>query len=261
MKAIIITDCKDQNVTGRQIIRYGTLLRSEVHLVGVESDLEAAGNLIDCLDSFGEGKGTIIVNVAPRNYSGKKWKNGSPFCYFNYRNVLVISTIDGLTLSLVKKLGFVKSVELLNAKIVLDSAVSAKWMKRRQAYSVLNTQFRSFEFVPLVAKWLSEGKKLPSRAHDFSEIPETNAVVWFVDNFGNCKTTLTEEDIKIDNDKVVKTSRGVLVYHKHLRNVPDGEPAITYGSSGLNDQRFLEIVVGGGNAAETLNLEVGSSVY
>src|SRR5688572_12965729 len=98
MFVTIINDCKDENAFGRQATKAAALFGCSIVTVGVDSDIEAAGNLIDCLDA-GEGKeGVILVNVAPRHGDAKKWPNGTPFGYFLYKETLVVTSIDGLTL-------------------------------------------------------------------------------------------------------------------------------------------------------------------
>jgi len=112
----IINDCRDENAKGRQVTRAISLLKCPVSFIGVENDLEASGNLIDTMDALGESAGVILVNVAPRNGKGRKWGNGSPFGYFRYKKIIVVSSIDGLTLSLVKKLKLIKFVNILDLK-------------------------------------------------------------------------------------------------------------------------------------------------
>ena len=114
MHITIINDCKDANAAGRQMARAAGLIEAPVSFVGVSSDLEAAGNLIDMLDAYGDSAGILLVNVAPRNGKAKKWQNGTPFGYFWYKKILVLSSIDGLTLSLVKKLQLVDSINVLD---------------------------------------------------------------------------------------------------------------------------------------------------
>src|SRR3989344_9103064 len=114
MNIIIINDCRDANAVGRQIARAASLLGGSASFLGVTSDLQAAGNLIDVLDALGENPGVVLVNVAPRNGKAKKWGNGTPFGYFWYRKTLVVASIDGYTLSLVKKLKVVNFVYVLD---------------------------------------------------------------------------------------------------------------------------------------------------
>lgn len=72
MNIIIINDCRDANAVGRQIARTGSLLNNPVSFIGVTSDIEAAGNIIDVLDAYGEHPGIILANVASRNGKAKK---------------------------------------------------------------------------------------------------------------------------------------------------------------------------------------------
>ncbi len=93
--------------------------------------------------------------------------------------------------------------------------------------------------------------------------------IWWIDSFGNCKTTLLLEDIKLLNpiDKTygvrqVQTKFGTLSYFPSLKNVPNEEIAIIMGSSGLGEKRFLEIVAQdvNGSAQKKFNASVGSKV-
>jgi len=53
----------------------------------------------------------------------------------------------------------------------------------------------------------------------------------------------------------VETIFGPLLCYAHLSDVPEnGQPALIVGSSGIEDKRFLEIVVPGGSAAKKLSL-------
>ena len=97
MFVTLITDCKDDNALGRSTTRLSTLFDCNITTIGVngwDADLEAAGNLIDMLDASEGKKGVILVNVAPRHKSGKKWPNGTPFGYFHYKDTLVVISVD-----------------------------------------------------------------------------------------------------------------------------------------------------------------------
>mgnify|MGYP001572747578 CR=1 FL=1 len=114
MNITIINDCKDENARGRQLTRIGSIFQYPANFIGVSNELEAAGNIIDVLDANGENSGIILVNVAPRNGKAKKYPNGTPFGYFWYEKTLIISSIDGYTLSIVKKLKLTKFINVLN---------------------------------------------------------------------------------------------------------------------------------------------------
>ncbi len=250
----IITDCKDDNAKGRSTTRTAMLFNNSVNYVGVENDLEAAGNLIDILDAGSGEEGIILVNVAPRHKEAKKWENGTPFGYFYYKKTLVVSSIDGLTLSLVKKYNLVKEINLMDIPTVLDNLTKQKMISQNLSNHIKNTQFRSFEFLPKVANWIYMGIKIPVEKYSVKKVPNPSQKIWWIDNFGNCKTTLLPEDIKFKPGKKIKTKWGLFNCFDKLKDVPDNQPALITGSSGLNDKRFLEIVIQGKNAAKSLNL-------
>ncbi len=248
----VITDCYDDNARGRQTTRLTTLFKLPINFIGVNSDLEAAGNLIDTLDAAGDTNGIIIVNVAPRHKDAKKWENGTPFGYFYYKNILVISSIDGLTLSLVKKFNLVTEINLMDISSVLKSLLSENIIDQTLYKHVVHTQFRSFEFLPRVAKWLSNGINIPIENYFLENVNECPNTIWWIDNFGNCKTTLVKQELDQINLK--------LNYYDRLNLVPDDEVAIITGSSGINQNRFLEIVAQGKSAKDILNLKLGQEI-
>ncbi len=250
MFVTIINDCRDANAFGRQATRAAALLSAPVVTVGVSNDLEAAGNLVDAIDAACDRTGVIIVNVAPRNGVGKRWPNGTPFGWFRVGNVTVLASVDGLTLSLAKKAGLLADgVQVFDIPTVMDTAVTENLVDRVIADRVVGTQFRSFEFLPRAAAWLVEGRALPTELLAEADIPDASADVWCVDNFGNCKTTL------LVGEDASGTRFADLPRYEHLKDVPDGEMALIAGSSGLADQRFLEAVIQGGNAAIALGIE------
>ncbi len=280
----IINDSRDQNAFARQATRATALFGCAVAMIWVRDDLEAAGNLVDALDA-GEGReGVVLVNVAPRQKNGKKLEhgsvgfsnvetvkreNGSPFGYFYYGKTLVVSSVDGVTLSLVKKLGITDRINVLDIaatgrvlveKGVIDSAVAER---------MAATQFRSYEFLPRVAQWIISGEPVVSSEqlllvrHSFrdgGEAPDAPKAIWWVDSFGNAKTTLLPEDISFAEGKEIQTRFGPLPCFTLLKDVPDGVAAMVIGSSGIGDKRFLEIVVQGQSAAERFHLASGSII-
>jgi hypothetical protein len=237
----IINDCRDSNAVGRQATRVHALFGTAPTFVGVGSDIEAAGNLVDVL-AAGEGEeGIVLVNVAPRNGEARKWGNGTPFGWFRYRKTLVVSSIDGLTLSLIRKLRLAERVH------VLAEAIPA-------------TQFRSYEYLPKAAKRLWDGETIPHRQLPIDELQEALPAVWFVDNFGNCKTTVLAGEAETAEAPSVAIGGEVIPRFRALKDVPDAASALIVGSSGLGARRFLEIVVQGGNAARRFGLRSGDRV-
>lgn len=254
MFVTIINDCLDDNSFARQATKVAVLFGCPVNTVGVKSDLEAAGNLIDTLDA-GEGKeGVILVNVAPRHGQAKKHSNGTPFGYFYYKQTLVIASIDGLTLSLVKKLKLVNEIRLLDIPDVCKWLEENSYINKAAFEHIIHTQFRSLEFLPRVAFWLKNSLDLPYKRLPIGWISDAPTAIWWVDNFGNCKTTLLLKDLNFKEGEIVATEFGDFKCRLRLQDVPDGEAAIIIGSSGLKDSKFLEVVIQGKSAHEALKL-------
>ncbi len=256
MYVTIISDCHDDNAKTRQTIRAGSLLSSPVTYCGVNSDIEAAGNLVDALDVSTGHANVILVNVAPRHGAAKKWPNGTPFGYFRIGGSLVVTTIDGHVLSLVKKLGLVDAISVFDIPTVAEYAFQAKLLSREQADYLKVTQFRSLEFMPRAAAWLVQGHDLPATAWPIIEVPDMPPSIWWVDNFGNCKTTLLPDE----HDNILPGLREKLGHHDRLKDVANGETAVVTGSSGIGDIRFLEIMTQGGSASAMLNLSAADLI-
>lgn len=260
MNITIINDCRDANAVGRQVARTASVMPGNtIQFVGVSSDLEAAGNLIDILDTCGESESVVLVNVAPRNGKAKKWENGTPFGYFWYKKILVVSSIDGLTLSLIKKLGLIDVVHVVDIPTVVPVLVESGSVSAETGQYIVGTQFRSLEFVPRVAAYLVEHQSVVSTPLVIGEVDDVTSSVWWIDNFGNCKTTILSSDCA--ESDTVETRIGRLARYTNLKSVPDGVAALIEGSSGMEGKRFLEIVVQGGNASEILGIQSGSAVF
>jgi hypothetical protein len=265
MYITIINDCADANASARQQTRVAALFGIQPSFVGVSgslseaAELEAAGMLIDCLDAAGDAEGIILVNVAPRSGAGKKYQNGTPFCYFRYKNTLILSSVAGLTLSLAKKFKLTGEVRVFDIKASVTKAAEDGLISRAEAEHIVTTQFRSFDFLPRAAKWLYDGRDLGGEVLSLREIPDAPQAVWWVDNFGNCKTTLTKDELP-EGEKV-ETRCGTLTRYERLSQVPDGEVALIEGSSGLGDSRFLELVIQGQSAAEKFEITAGDTLF
>ena len=158
MNITIINYCKDENAKGRQLARIGALFGCAANFVGVSNELEAAGNLIDILDASAQSPGIILVNVAPRNGKAKKHKNGTPFGYFWYQKTLVVASVDGLTLSLVKKLKLAEYIHVLDIPETLDILIKRKFLSADLKSQITDNQFRSFDFLPRIAQYLFKHK-------------------------------------------------------------------------------------------------------
>jgi hypothetical protein len=261
----IITDCHDSATLGRQRVRAANLFKSPVIPIGVNGELndrgqiEAAGNLIDILEVSEKQPGVILVNAAPRSH--KKWPNGSPFGYFWWGQTLVVSTVDGYTLSLIKKFKLVDRIQLLDIPTVIDYMVSQENFDSDLGEYIKNTQFRSLEFLPRAAKWVFEGVSIPTDKYDIDNVPDPHKQVWLVDNFGNLKTTVTATDIDFQVGQTIDfhNIQGLMCYDR-LKDVPTGDVALIEGSSGLRGNKFLEIVVQGFSAADKLGMKQGDDL-
>lgn len=247
----IITDCQDGNARARQETRYSVLFpQVNTSFIGVSSDLEAAGNLIDVLDAAGDNEGIIAVNVAPRHKAAKKWPNGTPFGYFWYNKILVVCTIDGEVLSLLKKFGIGDHVNVTDIRTVLSFAEYPAEVVEHAATS----QFRSFDYLPRLARIVWDKKEAPSEKLSFADVVDAPAGVWWIDSFGNCKTTLLAEDVQFEHGaerEIILNGLAIkATCYRQLRDVPDYQTGLTLGSSGYKTRRFLELVVQGTSAAK-----------
>lgn len=264
MQITIINDCLDQNAKLRQISRVGSLFENcSVNCFGVGGEMEASGSLVDAIDSFEGRKGIIIVNVAPRSKSAKKWKNGTPFGFFWHKETLIVSSVDGLVLSLVNKLNITDEFYILDIPDVLE-AIEDKEMSPSEKQRITNSQFRSFEFLPRVARWLTKKVDIPCQKYDLKEVTDAPQAVWFVDNFGNIKTTLLKGDFDVDNNRTFKMKIGEQIeqldFYDCLKDLPSGSIGLVRGSSGVGENRFIEIMMRGGNAAGKLGINIGDKV-
>lgn len=261
MNITIINDCKDENAKGRQLARITSIFRCSANFIGVSHELEVAGNIIDILDANGDSDGIILVNVAPRNGKAKKYPNGTPFGYFWYKKTLIVSSIDGHTLSLVKKLKLTKFINVLDIPGALDILIKNKFLSPNLKNLITDSQFRSYNFLPMVAAFIFKNKKIKSKKVTIEIISDAPPAIWLVDNFGNCKTTIFTEELSLDPEGFIKTKFRKLKYYPKLKDVPDKSAAIITGSSGIGEKRFLEIVIQGNSATKKFNIVLGDNVF
>jgi S-adenosyl-l-methionine hydroxide adenosyltransferase len=254
----IINDCHCQNAAARQTTRVSSLFGITPNFLGVNSDIEAAGNLIDILDVAQNEEGYILVNVAPRG-EYKKWENGTPFGYFKYKNVTVFTSISGYTLSLIKKLKLAESIELFDIPTVIADLYSKGIATQEQVDFISNTQFRSLEFLPRAAFWIYKGYDLPTTTYSLSEIDDLKPTIWWIDNFGNCKTTILPSELESFRPEFI-SKIAELPFHTRLTDVVKGAASLTQGSSGIGDHRFVEIVVQRGRANEHFEFKTGADL-
>ncbi|HSX42919.1 MAG TPA: hypothetical protein VLF59_02435 [Candidatus Saccharimonadales bacterium] len=275
----IITDCADDNARARQELRFASLFGVRPAFHGVTSaapDIEAAGNLLDQLQVLNDlpksheaVQPVMLLNVAPRGEAVKKqWPNGTPFCYVKIGNVLVVSTYAGRGLSLAKKHGLMDEVQVMDIPTVTAAAVGWGELTAEEAERINTTQFRSLEFLPLAAYWLSQGRDVPARTTALEQ-HDVEGKVWAIDNFGNIKTTWTADELGFDDGKEFILADGQkVVCHHRLADVPADMSALTLGSSGYGKDRFVELVVqwkdggfyGSNTAADRHTFIVGDNI-
>lgn len=84
------------------------------------------------------------------------------------------------TLSLVKKLGIVETVGVFDVQTVMEwAAVDVGLLTLEDAESVIASQFRSFEFTPLVALWIHNGWDSPMQLTDVADlVKEPSSLIW-----------------------------------------------------------------------------------
>ncbi len=271
----IINDCRDDDARSRQELYFKALFGVQPTFVGVGSkvpDLEAAGVLVDQLDILANAStpSVILVNVAPRGSAVKKqWGNGTPFCYFRVGKTLVVSAFAGRNLDLVHAAGLVQNVALLDPPTVTAAAVGWGELTKAEAEAINHSQFRSLHFLPLVARWLVQDRPVPSKIVQLASKVNAKGAVWYIDNFGNAKTTLTPADIDFQEGQTFMLADGHrAVCYNRLADVPRDTTALTIGSSGYGSSRFVEVIVqwqdggfhGSNSAEQRHKLDIGSPI-
>jgi hypothetical protein len=249
MQVTIISDCSDSNARSRQEIRYKALLGINVGItfVGAETSLEASGCLIDAIDAYQDTAGIIVVNVAHR---GNKdiYPNGIPFCYSKVGNLNIVGTPN--CFSLAKKLGIIENTNETDV-----FTVCKEFLPEAEAQRIASSQFRSYEYLPYLVKWISEGKEIISKEVDVHDFEDKN-YIWYVDCFGNCKTTILFKEGAPNQKPILDYP-----FIEKLTDVPkNNEPYFIKGSSGYKDKRFIELVIQRQSASKILGIGVGAQV-
>ncbi len=251
---VAINDCSDDGTASRQTTRMSALTGLPIQFIGIGNyaDLTGAGHIIDALDSFTDLPGIIIANAAPRHGQGKKWPNGSPFCYFFVDNSLVVSTIQGSILSMVRKMGLVKMINVVDVPSVVAVMKQNGMVDEPTARRIVNSQFRSFDFEPRLVSMIIKGMQVPHEEMPIAQLAphSVDGLVWHVDNFGNCKTTILPDDIGFMSGKTMQTRYGAFPCYERLKDVPNDVTALTIGSSGYLGMRLVEFVIQGKSAAK-----------
>jgi hypothetical protein len=266
---ISLTDCTDPNAVARQSARLATLFGGTptvLPLSGADPEGTAALTLLDVLRATellgGAGKPTVVlVNIAPRD---GHWPNGVPFCFFRVGPHLVVSTLNPRVLAPLRRHLGVETVQVTDVREVVEAA-AAGWAEftPEQVDEIARTQFRSLWYVPLLARWLVDGRPVPARTEKVEESCDQAVRVAVVDNFGNCKLDVPAAELPGYAaggslpvvDRASGTAHDVACYPR-LVDVPRGEPGIITGSSGAG---FAELVIRGGSAARLFGLREGDA--
>lgn len=243
----VISDCRGSNDSNRQILRYRSLFGVSPIFIPAEHELEAAGNLVDAIDASKPQplSKIFVVNVAPRG-NKEHYPNGIPFCFSRTSNGIIIGTPN--CFSLAKKLGLLSKVYETDVY-----KVCCRFGTKYHAKKIANSQFRSLEYLPLLADWLHQGSEVPSQEFEAKDLK--GDFIWLVDEFGNCKTTVFSSE----RESCPGLSKYSFV--ENLADVPrNGKPYVTIGSSGWGNRRFCEIVIQRQNASDALGLKIGDSL-
>lgn len=259
----VITDCRDENAKGRLISRLASYLpNKQINFIGVKNDIEASFCLLDTLDAIENRHCIIVVNIAPRT-NEKRWDNGAPFAEFLFKNARVFATLNNGVFRLLQD--FLKEdlqISVYNAPKVIPYL----GVKLESQYRVMSSQFRSFDFLPKLLVARLKGKELPSEKWTVEKSQEIIHLVTFIDNFGNVKTNMKKNHddpylifCASYNVKIGERSFNML-FHQHMKDVPDGNLSIVVGSSGLGENRLLEIIKKGDSAVEVLQCKPGDRI-
>jgi S-adenosyl-l-methionine hydroxide adenosyltransferase len=266
----VLTDCFDDNARARTSARISALFGAAPTmsaLRGPAPEATASLTLLDVLGSVAhlgeQAPPTItILNIAPRD---GRWPNGAPFCFFRHGPHLVISTLSLRSLALVSRYLGVRAVQTTDVRTVLDAA-AANWatLTTHEIDLITTSQFRSLWYVPLLTKWLADGRDVPAATTPLAQTDDDAAEVCVVDNFGNCKLNRTPEELGAGPGSSVKVrdhridSFIEVPFLNRLSDVPAGETALIVGSSAFG---LAELVVAGGSAAARLGLHEGFPVF
>lgn len=270
LPVVALTDCADPNALARQSARIATLFGGTptvLPLGGPDPEGAAALTLLDLLRSTDLTGGptrpvVVMVNIA----------RGTALAQRRAVLLLPARAAPGhqhgeppRPRPLVTYLGL-EEVQVTDVREVLEAA-AAGWaeLADTEVEEIVRTQFRSLWYVPLLARWLADGRPVPAQPLAVRPPAEEAVRVAVVDNFGNCKLDRPAVELPgydgADGLTVHsrRDGRGVRVRcYDRLPDVPLGEPGITVGSSGIG---FAELVVRGGSAAELFGLTQGDQVF
>lgn len=254
----VVSDCGGQAM-GRMLLRLSALIPSAVP-VAMESitDEAAAGNIVDALDSLLDGPGAVVCNSAPRRDT--RSTNGSAIVFGKVGNIILVSTVGVL--------GLLK--QLVPSLAVRRLDVDA-FMQRHGGTNRGKFNFRGLEVIPRVLAELHQGTDLTSMSepqHD--DFPTIEPCIWLVDDIEgkptNLKLSIRRSELTgfaAGHKAVVKIGdkeEFPILCYERLTHVPPDELGLYESSSGLGNERFLEIAVMGGSAAQRLGAKSGDHI-
>ena len=248
----IVSDCGGQAMS-RMMTRYLALF-SNAACVGYESSslVEASGNLVDALDALMGHEGAVVCNSAPRRDA--LGTNGSAIVYGTVGKVTVVSTVGVL--------GFLKRLvpDFTARALDMDAFMRMKCGNK----SLTTHNFRGLQVIPFVLQFLKIGHDLSKVSTPHDKFPTMEPCVWLIDTIEGRPTNLKLSILRSEALWFVpgnavwislgETDPKELRCYERLTHIPEGGIGIYEGSSGLGDDRFLEIAVMGGSAAETLGI-------
>jgi hypothetical protein len=169
----------------------------------------------------------------------------------------VATTLNARPLSLVRRELKIKQVYVTDIREVLRAATAWSDLGTAEVQRIADTQFRSLWYLPLLAKWVSEDRPVPSRLDDVPSLgDEDPVVVSVVDNFGNCKFDCRPDDIGFTVGASLPVAGQDVKCYPHLTDVPHGSAGLIPGSSGFD---FVELVIRGASAADRFGLQPGDA--
>lgn len=272
------TDCAqlDPNATSRlqQEITQRFLTEGYLPIVyvnGVKDDHEAGHCVVDILGRPSPFQTVILANAAPRRDNDRDkagWHNGTPFGHVWIEGRLVVSTIGGFALSLLKK---VRCGDLIIQRTDIAEVAPLLTSDHEEQTWLASTQFRSLDYVPrLAAALLAKKVQIPS--HNYTEIPDLGDRVVYVDRpfrnvkLGLCLQDLIDRGFDLEKPFSIQAHARTFVTHFYpggLTTIPEAQIGLVVGSSGWGHPRqskLLELQIKKGTAATALQVEAGDLI-
>lgn len=256
MRIAIVTDCGGQ-ATGRMKLRTSALHPDANVFDDFESAalVEASGNIIDAIDAGAEA---VLCNSAPRLKTRET--NGGTIVFGKVADAIVVATVGTL--------GLVSAVfpDATFRSIKVDA-----FMRRHGHGGRSRFNFRGLEVFPLVLRAIRDNVNLDDVSEPHTNFPKAEPCVWLIDRIEgrptNLKLSILRSSLEGFSPKAkaaVQIGEGgtrTLACYERLTDIPEGQLGLYEGSSGHGDDRFLEIAVMGGSAAERFGCKVGDPVH